>query len=238
MNHVARKIHRHETSSSSTCATSRAGLGRTSLSLPPSFFLPPLSLCSLSLFRFLSLFLSLALSFSVSLSFSVRTTHVRAIRYDWPDPRFRTNHFIKAVLNKPAFDYTPRHLVVIVPYTSSFLRTLLSGRSASTEKNYSCRLSSPPIPSKFTPLLRFSLPLASQCAILLLRTRFPRVRNHRGSSLVNHVSLLSKHLFERELSFATTADARHSSTRGSFKLKITRLQRKKTGSVPTSEHGR
>lgn len=42
-------------------------------------------------------------------SFSVRTTHVQAIRYDWLDPRFRTNHFIKApVLNKPAFDYSPR----------------------------------------------------------------------------------------------------------------------------------
>lgn len=59
--------------------------------------------------------ISLAKPLSISfpryllLSFSVRTTHVQAIRYDWLDPRFRTNHFIKApVLNKPAFDYSPR----------------------------------------------------------------------------------------------------------------------------------
>lgn len=55
--------------------------------------------------------LSLSISFPryLLLSFSVRTTHVQAIRYDWLDPRFRTNHFIKApVLNKPAFDYSPR----------------------------------------------------------------------------------------------------------------------------------
>lgn len=97
MNHVARNIHRHETSSFSTCATSRGG-GLASLSLSLS---PPSPLSSLP--------------FSSSLS--VRTTHVQAIRYDWPDPRFRTNHFIKAVLNKPAFDYTPHHLVVIVSYT-------------------------------------------------------------------------------------------------------------------------
>jgi len=130
MNHVACNIHRHETSSSSTCATSRGvQSGRTNLSLSPLSLLP----------------LSFPVPF-LSSSLSVRTTHVQAIRYDWPDPRFRTNHFIKAVLNKPAFDYTPRHLVVIVSYTSSFLRTLLSGRSARTEKNYPRRLSFPPIP--------------------------------------------------------------------------------------------
>lgn len=136
MNHVARNIHRHEMSSFSTCATSHGG-GRTSPSL--SLFLPSLLLSSL-------LFLLLSILPSSSLSFSVRTTHVQAIRYDWPDPRFRTNHFIKAVLNKPAFDYTPRHLVVIVSYTSSTLRTLLSVRSARTGKNYSHRLSFPQIP--------------------------------------------------------------------------------------------
>lgn len=74
---------------------------------------------------------------SSPLSLSVRTTHVRAIRYDWLDPRFRTNHFIKAsVLNKPAFDYSPCHLVVIVPYTISFLRTFRSNRFTSPPKNY------------------------------------------------------------------------------------------------------
>lgn len=74
---------------------------------------------------------------SPPLSLSVRTTHVRAIRYDWLDPRFRTNHFIKAsVLNKPAFDYSPCHLVVIVPYTISFLRTFRSNRFTSPPKNY------------------------------------------------------------------------------------------------------
>jgi len=129
----SRNIHQHEMSSFSTCATSHGG-GWTS---------PPLSLSlSLSLF----FLLSLSFFFFQSLSFLVRTTHVQAIRYDWPDPRFRTNHFIKAVLNKPAFDYTPRHLVVIVSYTSSILRTLLSARSAQTEKNYSRRLSFPQIP--------------------------------------------------------------------------------------------
>lgn len=107
MNHVARNIHRHETSSFSTCATSHGG-GRTSSSF--SLFL---SLLPFSLF-----FLLLSLLLCSSFSLSVRTTHVQAIRYDWSDPRFRTNHFIKAVLNKPAFDYTPRHLVVIVSYTS------------------------------------------------------------------------------------------------------------------------
>lgn len=46
---------------------------------------------------------------TISLPLFLRTTHVQAIRYDWLDPRFRTNHFIKApVLNKPAFDYSPR----------------------------------------------------------------------------------------------------------------------------------
>lgn len=127
MNHVARNIHRHETSSFSTCATSHGG-GRTSPSLSISLFLLPSSF-----FPFLS---SFAPSRFLSLFLSVRTTHVQAIRYDWPDPRFRTNHFIKAVLNKPAFDYTPRHLVVIVSYTFSILRTLLSARSAWTEKNW------------------------------------------------------------------------------------------------------
>lgn len=92
MNHVARNIHRHETSSFSMCTTSRGG-GRTSPSL--SLSLSPPSLLS-------------SLPFSSSLS--VRTTHVQAIRYDWSNPRFRTNHFIKAVLNKPAFDYIPHHL--------------------------------------------------------------------------------------------------------------------------------
>lgn len=121
MNHVARNILWHETSSSSTCATSHDGGRLAFLSLLLSF--------------------SLSLLLLLSLSLLVRTTHVQAIRYDWPDPRFRTNHFIKAVLNKPAFDYTPRHLVVIVSYTSSFLRTLLlSTRSASTEKNYVYRV--------------------------------------------------------------------------------------------------
>lgn len=115
------------------------------LTLSPTF---PLLFPRLSLSFTLSFSLSFCLSLSPSpffLSLSVRTTHVRAIRYDWPDPRFRTNHFIKAVLNKPAFDYTPRHLVVIVPYTSSSLRTLLSARSARAEKNYSHRLSFPPL---------------------------------------------------------------------------------------------
>jgi len=143
MNHVARNIHQHEMSSFSTCATSHGG-GWTS---------PSLSL-SLSLSLFLSSFsfflLPPSFFFFQSLSFLVRTTHVQAIRYDWPDPRFRTNHFIKAVLNKPAFDYTPRHLVVIVSYTSSILRTLLSARSARTEKNYFRRLSFPQVPQNLT----------------------------------------------------------------------------------------
>lgn len=128
MNRVARNILRRETSSSSTCATSHDG-GRLA-------------------------FLSLLLSLSPSLSLSVRTTHVQAIRYDWPDPRFRTNHFIKAVLNKPAFDYTPRHLVVIVSYTFSFLRTLLlsaSFRSNGKRRIIFVALSFPPISQNSSP---------------------------------------------------------------------------------------
>ena len=108
--------HQHQTSSSRATATILDGRSHSLV-----FFLPvPLLLSRL---------------FYVSLL--ARTTHVWAIRYDWLDPRFRTNHFIKAsVLNKPAFDYSLCHLVVIVPYTFSFLRTFRSNRFTSPAKNY------------------------------------------------------------------------------------------------------
>lgn len=78
----------------------------------------------------------LRLAFSTSLSGLAQLTSGQS-GYDWLDPRFRTNHFIKAsVLNKPAFDYSPCHLVVIVPYTFSFLRIFRSNRFTSAAKNY------------------------------------------------------------------------------------------------------
>lgn len=123
----------------------------------------------------------------LSPSLSVRTTHVQAIRYDWPDPRFRTNHFIKAVLNKPAFDYTPRHLVVIVSYTSSFLRTLLSGRSAWTEKNYLRHLSFPSIPRNSPDIFFVFVTKVSQRGVFSVnRNRYKKSKDtkiHRWQSL-------------------------------------------------------